>query len=88
MHPMSHQITVRMPESLLAKLDRRAALNRRKRSDVIRLAVERYLEEPDSRAETRPIDKVRDLLGSFESGTPDLGLRHREHLIRRLRRGR
>jgi hypothetical protein len=36
----------------------------------------------------RPVDRVRDLLGSVESGIPDLGLRHREHLIQRLRRGR
>ncbi len=87
MHPVSHQITVRMPEDLLEKLDRQAALQRRKRSDVIRLAVERFLEEPDRAPETRPIDKVRDLLGSYESGIPDLGQRHREHLLRRLRRG-
>jgi Arc/MetJ-type ribon-helix-helix transcriptional regulator len=85
---MRHQVTVRMPERLLEKLDRRAALSRRKRSDVIRLAVERFLEEPDSAPETRPIDKVRDLLGSYESGVPDLGQRHREYLIRRLQRGR
>jgi hypothetical protein len=31
---------------------------------------------------------VRDLLGSIASGRADLGQRHRDHLIRRLRRGR
>jgi hypothetical protein len=30
---------------------------------------------------------VRDLLGSHESGIPDLGQRHREHLLERLLRG-
>jgi Arc/MetJ family transcription regulator len=30
--------------------------------------------------ETHPIDRVRDLLGSIESGVPDLGSHHREHL--------
>lgn len=88
MHPMGSQVTVRMPEGLLEKLDRRAASSRRKRSDVIRLAVERFLEEPDPVPDTRPIDKLRDLLGSYESGVPDLGQRHREHLIRRLQSGR
>jgi Arc/MetJ-type ribon-helix-helix transcriptional regulator len=88
MHPMGRQVTVRMPEDLLEKLDQQAALHRRKRSDVIRLAVERFLEEEDRAPETRPVDKVRDLLGSYESGLPDLGQRHREHLLRRLRRGR
>jgi hypothetical protein len=35
----------------------------------------------------RPIERVRDLLGRIESGLPDLGQRHRDYLIRRLRRG-
>lgn len=83
---MTQQVTVRMPESLIEKLDREAALRRRKRSEVIRMALERFVEEPEPSA-GRPIDKVRDLLGSYESGIPDLGQRHREHLIRRLRRG-
>lgn len=83
---MAQQVTVRMPEALIEKLDREAVLRRRKRSEVIRMAVERFVEEPESSG-GRPIDKVRDLLGSYESGIPDLGQRHREHLIRRLSRG-
>jgi Arc/MetJ-type ribon-helix-helix transcriptional regulator len=83
---MAQQVTVRMPEALIEKLDQEAALRRRKRSEVIRMALEQFVEEPGP-SEGRPIDKVRDLLGSYESGIPDLGQRHREHLIRRLRRG-
>lgn len=88
MHPMERQLTVRMPEHLVEKLDREALRHRRKRSEVIRLAVERYFEDSAAPAEIRPVDRVRDLLGSFESGIPDLGQRHREHLLERLRRGR
>lgn len=88
MHPMERQLTVRMPERLVEKLDREAVRHRRKRSEVIRLAVERYFEDSAAQAEIRPVDRVRDLLGSFESGIPDLGQRHREHLLERLRRGR
>jgi metal-responsive CopG/Arc/MetJ family transcriptional regulator len=84
---MQRQITVRVPDSLLDELDQRAALERRKRSDVIRLAIERFLAEPPS-DERRPIDRVQDLIGSHESGVPDLGQRHREHLLRRLCRAR
>lgn len=84
---MPRQITLRMPESLLDELDQRAALERRKRSDVIRMAIERFLERPPS-DERRPIDRVRDLIGSHESGVPDLGQRHRDHLLRRLRGAR
>jgi len=84
---MPEQVTVRIPPDLLEKLDREAGVLRRKRSEVIRMAVERFLEEPRPAVEGRPIDRVRDLLGSFESGVPDLGQRHREHLLERLRRG-
>ena len=82
---MESQLTLRLPEALSEKLERSARRLRRKRSDVVRLALEQFLEtEP----ETRPIERVRDLLGSVESGVPDLGQRHREYLVRRLRRGR
>jgi Arc/MetJ-type ribon-helix-helix transcriptional regulator len=83
---MERQITVRMPEDLLERLDHEATALSRKRSEVIRVAVERFLARPHERA-GRPVDRVRDLLGSFESGIPDLGQRHREHLVERLRRG-
>ena len=82
---MESQLTLRLPEALSEKLERSARRLRRKRSDVVRLALEQFLEtEP----ETRPIERVRDLLGSVESGVPDLGQRHREYLVRRLRRDR
>lgn len=85
---MERQLTVRMPDRLVEKLDREAVRRRRRRSEVIRLAVERYFEDSEAQPEVRPVDRVRDLLGSFESGIPDLGQRHREHLLDRLRRGR
>ena len=81
---MKSQLTLRLPATLAGKLDRSARRLRRKRSDVVRLALEQFL---DSEPQGRPIERVRDLLGGVESGVPDLGQRHREHLIRRLRRG-
>jgi metal-responsive CopG/Arc/MetJ family transcriptional regulator len=81
---MESQLTLRLPEALASKLDRSAKRLKRKRSDVARLALEQFL---DSEPEIRPVERVRDLLGSIESGVPDLGQRHREHLIRRLRGG-
>ena len=82
---MESQITLRLPQSLAAKLDRAAKRQRRKRSDVVRQALEQFLE---TELEVRPVERVRDLLGTVESGVSDLGQRHREHLIQRLRRGR
>jgi metal-responsive CopG/Arc/MetJ family transcriptional regulator len=75
-----------MPANLAAKLDRVARNTRRKRSEVVRLALEQFLSEADTKAERRPIDLVRDLLGSVESGVPDLGQHHRDWLLRRVRR--
>ena len=81
---MESQLSLRLPEALANKLERSARRLRRKRSDVMRLALEQFL---DAELDIRPIERVRDLLGRVESGIPDLGQRHREHLIRRLRRG-
>jgi predicted transcriptional regulator len=82
---MERQLTMRLPADLAAKLERSAKRLKRKRSEVVREALEHYL---DTQPEVRPIERVRDLLGSIESGRPDLGQRHRDYLIRRLRRGR
>ena len=81
---MDSQLTLRLPGALAGRLDRSAKRLKRKRSDVVRLALEQFL---DFEPVLRPVERVRDLLGKIESGVPDLGQRHREHLIRRLRRG-
>lgn len=81
---MESQLTLRLPVALAEKLERSAKRLKRKRSDVVRQALEQFL---DTGPEGRPIDRVRDLLGGVETGVSDLGQRHREHLIRRLRSG-
>ena len=82
---MDAQLTLRLPGALNEKLELSAKRLKRKRSDVVRLALEQFLE---TAPEIHPVERVRDLLGSVESGVPDLGQNHREHLIRRLRRGK
>jgi predicted DNA-binding protein len=82
---MDRQLTLRLPAPLADKLDRSARRLRRKRSEVVRQALEQFL---DTQPEVRPIERVRDLLGRVESGLPDLGQRHRDYLIQRLRRDR
>ena len=82
---MERQLTMRLPAALAEELERSARRLKRKRSEVVREALEHFL---DTQPEVRPIERVRDLLGSIESGRPDLGRRHRDYLIRRLRRGR
>ena len=88
---MSQQLTFRMPDDLADALARAAKRARRSRSDLVRLAVEHYLETTDGQdhAEAeRPIDRVRDLIGSIETGVSDLGTNHREHVLERIRRSR
>ncbi|MBI2534030.1 MAG: ribbon-helix-helix protein, CopG family [Deltaproteobacteria bacterium] len=82
---MERQLTMRLPADLAAKLERSARRLKRNRSEVVRQALEHFL---DTEPEVRPIERVRDLLGSIASGRPDLGRRHRDYLIRRLRRAR
>ncbi len=79
---MEYQLTLRLSADLAERLDVAARRQQRKRSEVVRLALEQFL---DAQVETRPIEHVRDLLGRVESGLPDLGQRHREYLVRRLR---
>jgi Arc/MetJ-type ribon-helix-helix transcriptional regulator len=83
---MERQLTLRMPANLATKLDKVARHTRRRRSEIVRLALEQFLGEADTKEERRPIELVRDLLGSMESGVPDLGQRHRDYLLKRLRR--
>ena len=82
---MEHQLSLRLPASLAKKLDEAAIRMRRKRSEVARLALEQFL---DTDIEFRPIERVRDLLGTVESGLPDLGERSRDYLKARIRHGR
>ena len=82
---MEYRLTLRLSADLAGRLDRAARRLERKRSEIVRLALEQFL---SAEVETRPIEHVRDLLGRVESGLPDLGQRHREHLVGRLRNGR
>lgn len=64
---MERQLTIRLPADLAAKLERSAKRLKRKRSEVVREALEQYL---DTQPDIRPIERVRDVLGSIASGVP------------------
>ena len=55
---MPQHVTARLPHPMVEALDRAARQLRRSRSDVIRLAVERYLEDFDDLSVA--IDRLRD----------------------------
>ncbi len=83
---MKGQLTVRLTDELEKGVDALARRFHRKRSDVVRMALERLIREEGGIEEERPYDRVKDLLGTVESGVADLGTNHREHLKSRIRR--
>lgn len=83
---MKGQLTVRLTDELEEGVALLARKLRRRRSDVVRLALERFIQEEGQAGEDRPYDLVKDLLGTVESSVPDLGSEHREHLRSRFRR--
>jgi hypothetical protein len=59
----------------------------RKSSEIVRMALQEFLGER-SGGQGRAADRVRGLIGSLDSGIPDLATRHRAYLTKSLRRGR
>jgi Arc/MetJ-type ribon-helix-helix transcriptional regulator len=83
---MKGQLTVRITDELDEGVTALARKLRRRRSDVVRIALERFIKEEGTEANGSPFNLVKDLIGSVESGVPDLGSNHREHLKGRFRR--
>jgi predicted transcriptional regulator len=84
---MEHQITVRLSKELNKALRERAAQMQRKPSEVVRMAVSEFLQLSAPESE-KASDRVKGLLGSLNSGVPDLATRHRKHALNKLRRVR
>ena len=84
---MPSQLTVRLPDDLHRAL--KAATHRMQRgsSDIVRLELREFLGVARHQR-GRPMDRVRGLIGSLESGVPDLAARHRQYVLRSLTRRR
>ncbi len=80
---MPNQLTVRLPDDLDRALKAASRRMQRKSSEIVRLALREFLGTP-GRPRGRPIDRVRALIGTLESGVPDLAARHREYIVRSL----
>lgn len=83
---METQLTVRVPEELKEALETTAAKMNSKPSELVRLALRDFLAGAGASG-VAPADRVRELLGSLESGVPDLAERHREYILESLRDG-
>jgi metal-responsive CopG/Arc/MetJ family transcriptional regulator len=83
---MQSQLTVRLSDDLekeISNLSKRLYL---KRSDIVRMALEKFLDEFQVREESKPYEKVKNLIGTVSSGISDLGEAHREHLLKKFKR--
>ena len=83
---MNSQLTVRLPDNLEKELSLIARKLQLKRSDIVRMALERFVKQAEGEEENSPYEKVKSLLGSVSSGISDLGEAHREHLLRKMKR--
>jgi len=84
---MQDQVTVRLPEDLSQALKAASRRMQRKSSEIVRLALREYL-GTSSRSKVRAGERVRGLIGSLETGVPDLAEKHRAYVLESLRRGR
>ena len=84
---MSTQLTVRLPDDLGRSLKRVSRQMQRKPSEVVRLALREFLGAAAARP-GRPADRVRRLIGSLESGIPDLASKHRAYILDSVKHGR
>jgi len=82
---MQAQLTVRLTEDLdkgVAALAKKLHL---KRADIVRIALQKFLEGVEKEEEVSPYDKIHGLIGSLQSGIADLGEAHREHLLKKFK---
>jgi len=84
---MQDQLTVRLPEDLSQALKAASRRMQRKTSEIVRLALREFL-GASAGTKGRPADRVQCLIGSLESGVPDLAEEHRGYILESLRRGR
>ena len=81
------QITVRLPTPLGRTLRRTSRRLGRRPSDVVRMALEAFLQGAPS-TDSKAADRVKHLIGSVSSGVPDLAERHREYVLAALKHAR
>jgi metal-responsive CopG/Arc/MetJ family transcriptional regulator len=83
---MKSQLTIRLPDDLEQDLSSLTKRLRLKRSDIVRMSLEKFIAEFKGDKEIKPYDRVVNLLGTLSSGIPDLGESHRKYLLTKMKR--
>jgi hypothetical protein len=81
------QLTVRLPGELSRAVKKAARQTQRRPSEVVRMALRAFLGVGPART-GRPADRARGLLGSLETGMPDLAEKHRTYILESLKNAR
>lgn len=84
---MEDQVTVRLPRDLSRAVRSAARRIERRPSEVVKMALRAFLEAGPAPT-GRPADRVRGLLGSLESGIPELAQNHRAYILESLKNAR
>jgi predicted DNA-binding protein len=83
---MKSQLTLRLPDDLEEDLSMLTKRLRLKRSDIVRMALEKFISEFKGNEEKKAYDRVADIIGTVSSGISDLGEAHRKHLLKKMKR--
>lgn len=84
---MEDRLTVRLPRDLSRAVKSAARRIERRPSEVVKMALRAFLDVGPAPT-GRPADRVRLLLGSLESGIPDLAQKHRTYILESLKNAR
>ncbi len=79
------QLTIRIPEEYFSKIEQIAKSSGLKKSDVSRMAIQKFLKEYNNEEEADLYSKAKRLIGVVESGITDLGQNHREYFINKIK---
>lgn len=79
------QLTIRIPEDQMGRIEHIAHQMGLKKSDVTRIALKRFIDEYCTGTAEKPFDTIKHLLGIVESGVPDLGQHHRKHVLKKMK---
>ena len=79
------QLTIRMPDEYLTRIEQIAKSTGLKKSDITRMAIKKFIEEHSDENETSLYGKSKNLLGVVESGISDLGQNHRKYLVQKIK---
>ena len=82
------QITIRASDDLILMIEQIAKEMGLKKSDVTRMALKKFADDymKKQNEELKPYNQLKHLIGSAESGVANLGQRHREHIIKKIKR--